>query len=94
MYPNNEQQKVEFEEFRQPSQSFQESTPKITEWVMKHSGGMIKDDKQANYVLIGFVVVAIVISLFLFFGGKNASQKPSDLFLKQTQEMQQIPVNQ
>lgn len=69
MYPNNEQQKVEFDEFRQPSQSFQTPTPKITEWVMKHSGGTIKDAKQANYVLTGFVVVAIVISLFLFFRG-------------------------
>ena len=69
MYPNNEPQKVEFEEFRQPSQSFETPTPKITEWVMKHSGGMIKDAKQANYVLITFAVVAIVISLFLFFGG-------------------------
>ncbi len=71
MVQNNEPQKVEFEEFRQPSQSFQTTTPKITEWVMKHSGGMIKDAKQANYVLIGFAVVAIVISLFLFFGGTN-----------------------
>ncbi len=75
MYPNNEPQKVEFEEFRQPSQSFQTTTPKITEWIMKHSGGMIKDEKQANYVLIGFVVVAIVISLFLFFGGNSSNKK-------------------
>ena len=77
MVQNNEPQKVEFEEFRQPSQSFQTTTPKITEWVMKHSGGTIKNEKQANYVLIGFVVVAIVISLFLFLGEK-ISNNPED----------------
>ncbi len=65
MDQNNEPQKVEFEELRQPNQSFQTPTPKITEWVMKHSGGMIKDEKQTNYLLTGFVVVVIVISLFL-----------------------------
>lgn len=69
-----EHQKIVFEgeEFQQ-SRSFQRSTPKIVQWVIKYSGGLVKDEKQANYVLLGFVVVAVVISLFLFFsdGEKN-----------------------
>jgi len=44
-------------------------TPKIIQWVIKYSGGLVKDKKQADYVLLGFVVVVIIISLFLFFGG-------------------------
>jgi len=75
MDQNNEPGKIVFEgeEFRRPSQSFQTPTPKIVQWVIKYSGGAIKDEKQANYVLIGFVAVAIVVSLFLIFGGGSSS---------------------
>ncbi len=77
MNQNNEPSKIVFEgeEFRQPAQSFQTSTPKIVEWVIKYSGGYVKDEKQANYVLIGFVVLAIVISLFLVFGSDSDSSR-------------------
>ncbi len=59
--------KFEGEEFQRP-RSFQTPTPKIVQWVIKYSGGYVKDEQQANYVLIGFVAIAIIISLFLFFG--------------------------
>lgn len=49
------------------------STPKIIRWTMKLSGGLIKDEKQASYFVLGFVVVAIIVSLFLFFGGGSFS---------------------
>ena len=73
MDQNNESPEIVFEsdEFQQTRQSFQTSTPKIVEWVIKYSGGLVKDEKQASYVLIGFVVVAIIVSLFLIFGGGN-----------------------
>ncbi len=76
MDQNNEPGKIVFEggEFQRTRQSFQTPTPKIVEWVIKYSGGVIKDEKQANYVLIGFVAVAIIISLFLIFSsGSNVS---------------------
>jgi len=66
--------KFEGEEFQRP-RSFQTPTPKIVEWVIKYSGGAIKDEKQANYVLIGFVAAAIIVSLFLFFGGSSDTSK-------------------
>ena len=47
-------------------------TPKIVQWVIKISGGGIKNEKQAQYVLLGFVVAAIVISLFLFTSSKKS----------------------
>lgn len=77
MDQNNEPSKIVFEdeEFRHSAQSFQISPPKIVEWVIKYSGGAIKDERQANYVLIGFVAVAIIISLFLIFSGSNNTSK-------------------
>src|SRR5258708_1936283 len=46
---------------------------KMTERLMKYSGGIIKDERQAEYVLLGFVVVALGISFYLFFGGNHRS---------------------
>jgi len=57
------------EEFERPARSFQMPASKMVGWVIKYSGGYIKNKNQANYVLMGFVVLAIAISLFLFFGG-------------------------
>jgi len=62
------------DEWRRPAQTLYPETPKIIQWVIKYSGGLIKDKKQANYVLLGLVALAIIISLFLFFSG--GSQKP------------------
>ena len=56
-------------------QRFQQFVPKkswgekLADWLVNHSGGIIKDEAQASYVLLGLVIVAIIISLFLFFGG-------------------------
>ncbi|MEK7163339.1 MAG: hypothetical protein AAB775_01345 [Patescibacteria group bacterium] len=77
MDQNNEPPKIvsDGEEFQRP-RSFQTSTPKIVEWVIKYSGRLIKDERQANYFLIGFVAVAIIVSLFLFFGGGGQKLPP------------------
>ena len=54
--------------------------PKIVQLVMKISGGAIKDERQAEYVLLGFVVVAIIVSLFLFLGGgKKIISPPKEI---------------
>lgn len=64
----------EGEEFRH--QSFQTQTPKIVRWVIKYSGGYVKDEQQAIYFLIGFVAVAIIVSFFLIFGGGSGGKGP------------------
>ncbi|OWK27433.1 MAG: hypothetical protein US76_04365 [Parcubacteria group bacterium GW2011_GWA2_38_13b] len=46
---------------------FYPGTSKIIRWLIKYSGGTIKDEKQANYVLIGIAVIAITITIFLIF---------------------------
>jgi len=66
----------EGEQFQRTTRSFQTPTPKIVQWIIKYSGGYIKDENQANYVLIGFVALAIVVSLFLFFGGSTKNTLP------------------
>lgn len=40
--------------------------PKIIQWVIKYSGGKI-NEKQAYYVVFGFIVFLVIISLFLIF---------------------------
>ena len=73
----NEPPKIVFEdEQSQRLRSFQTTTPKIVGWVIKYSGGLVKDEKQANYVLLGFIVVAIIISLILIFGDGNGEKGP------------------
>ena len=51
--------------------------PKMVQLVMKWSGA--KEQKQAEYVLLGFIVVAIGISLFLVFGGSSSSSSNNKL---------------
>lgn len=60
----------ESEQWQPPTRSVQSQTPKIVQWVIKISGGYVKDEKQATYVLIGFVVVAIIVA-FLFVNGSG-----------------------
>lgn len=66
---SNSRVKFEGQEFQHPTQSFRSHTPKIVQWIMRYSGGLIKDEKQASYILLAFVVLVIVISLLLIFGG-------------------------
>ena len=67
MDQNNEPPRIVFEgeEFQHSARSFNSENPKTVQWVIKYSGGLVKDEKQANYVLIGFVVLVIAISLSL-----------------------------
>jgi len=41
--------------------------PKMVKAVIKSSGGIVKTQKQAEYVLLGLVVVAMGLSVYLFF---------------------------
>lgn len=77
---NNEPPKIVFEgeQFQRPARSFETPTPKIVRLVIKYSGGLIKDENQANYFLIGFVVLAVVISIFLSFHGSSSKQASPD----------------
>ena len=42
--------------------------PKMVKAVIKISGGSVKNQRQAEWILLGVVVVVVGISLYLFFG--------------------------
>lgn len=76
MNQDNEPPRITFEgeEFQRPVTSFQTQTPKIVQWIVQYSGGFIKDEKQAQYALMGFMIAAVVTSIFLFSGGGNEAK--------------------
>src|SRR3989344_2187890 len=54
--------------------------PKMVQLVVKFSGGYIKDEKQANYVLFGLVILMFALTFyFLFSGGDKTKPLPVDL---------------
>ncbi|MEK7662341.1 MAG: hypothetical protein AAB355_02515 [Patescibacteria group bacterium] len=58
-----------FEEPRQTEiHSPIEDSPKMVQWVVMYSGGLVKTGTQANYVLVSFSALAIIVSLYIFFG--------------------------
>ncbi len=67
------------QKFYVEQQSSYTGTPKIFEWTMKISHGLIKNEKQAQYTLLGFALITIIVSLFLFFGAiYSPSPPPAD----------------
>lgn len=76
MDQNNQPAPVTFEgeEFQRPATPSQTQAPGIMGWVTQNSGGLIKNQQQAQYVLIGFVVIAVVSVSVLMFnsGGRSA----------------------
>ena len=55
-------------EIETETKSYGSSSSVIVRLTMKFSGGLLKNEKQANYVLLAVSVTFIIISLFLFFG--------------------------
>jgi len=60
---------------------FPPGTPRIIEIMVKHSGGLIKNEKQADYVLIGAAILIIILSLILFSSGGANTDTPKDIKL-------------
>ena len=69
--------KFEADSWKKSYPSFQEDIPKMVQLLMKWSGGAIKEQKQAEYLLLGFVIVAMAISFYLFFGKQLITPKPT-----------------
>ncbi|MBU1956689.1 hypothetical protein KKF09_03475 [Patescibacteria group bacterium] len=70
-------------------------TPKIVQWVIKYSGGLIKDEKQALYVVFGFIALMIIITLSLVFSENGIRTRktftPSDEELMMMEEGMMLP---
>jgi hypothetical protein len=55
-------------------------TSKMTGWLIKYSGGVINDKKQAALVLVGIAVFAFLFSVILFvsaISGADTSEPPT-----------------
>ena len=58
--------------------SYYLETPKIIQWIIKYSGGLVKNEKQASYAVLGIVVLATIISLFLVLGNLGGPNIPKE----------------
>ena len=67
---------AEQEVVSQPAASQKAEAPKMIIWVMAHSGGLIKDERQAEYALLGFTAIAIIASLFIFLKSGPSTEPP------------------
>lgn len=45
------------------------SASSITQWIIKYSGGFVKNQTQANCVLVAFFVLVVVIFFVVIFAG-------------------------
>jgi len=55
------------------------NTPAVIRLVLKYSGGMIKNRRQAEMVIFGFVIIAILFSLLMFIVGSSKNTKAPPL---------------
>jgi len=55
-------------------------TPQMIQMVIKYSGGLVKNSQQAQYVLVSFVMIAIVVTFVLFVHGGKATPLQADQY--------------
>ena len=72
----DEQSKSAMPQKSQKNTSLNPKVPGMVRLVMKLSHGAIKDEKQANIVLLCIVVLFMGISIFLFFNANRSGLQP------------------
>ena len=79
MNPNERSQIIfENEELQKPvARMGQPQSPKMVSWVIRHSGGLVKNEKQASQVLLTFALSAIIFSLFVFLRRADTTRPPA-----------------
>ncbi len=74
----NDNEELEFQEQTPPlkQEKLQKTkSSKTSLWIINHSLGVIKTEKQARGALAVFVILSFIISLFLIFGGENQNKQ-------------------
>lgn len=74
----NEETQLETDNYKAVRFYSEANTPKIVKLVMKFSGGTIKKQKHAEYMLLGFIVFATVVSFYLFINTVRPPSPPAD----------------
>ncbi len=66
-------QDKEFQDSKEPSTP---SRSTMVQWIIKYSGGLIKDETRANYVLLGIACIFFVLTIITILNGMDiGSQK-------------------
>jgi len=50
----------------QPKDIYLVGKPTFVKWVIKYSGGLIKSERQANYILLAVIIIFFVTGVFIF----------------------------
>lgn len=72
---------VKFSDSNEFSPVYLDDEPKLHQFIMKYSGGLVKDKKQAEVVIIGIIILNIVIALVLFHSGSQNNSSEEDRFV-------------
>jgi hypothetical protein len=59
----------------QKSTSPKDEVPTMVKWIFKLSGGSITEQRQAEYILLGVVVICLGLSIFIFSGLSKGSSE-------------------
>ncbi|OGI76527.1 hypothetical protein A3C67_01785 [Candidatus Nomurabacteria bacterium RIFCSPHIGHO2_02_FULL_42_19] len=80
-YQDHEVSGIRFETNDYPAVKYyrETTTPKIIKLVMKYSGGSIKEEKQAEYVLLGLILIAIVLTFIIWPSSSSLKLSPEEI---------------
>jgi len=69
-------ERLEFEEENTLTRTVSSAStqPFLVRWMIRK--GLAKEEKHANYIVLGFVIVMIIASLFLFLSGDEDANPP------------------
>lgn len=57
--------------------SYEPKEPKLVQWVINHSGGLIKNETLANYALLAFAALMVSLSVYIFIEEGEKPYQPS-----------------
>lgn len=68
--------KIEFDEIEPELSVYDDETSGLVDVVMRFSGGVIKNKKQANYFLVFIISLSLIFSLFLVYRVFSGTSEP------------------
>lgn len=73
--------RVRFEEATIRSIPREPQRSKIERFIINHSGGYVRNEKQVFYVVLGLFIISVLFSLYFVFGiGRGPSNKIPEAF--------------
>lgn len=60
-----------------------EDSSAMVKWIIKYSRGTIKDERQAEYILIAFILISIIFFLFTLLKSGPKTEPPPKSLIEQ-----------